>query len=159
MAVSFRYSLIWMYFFKVISTLKYLIYYTVFKNNYTSWYLFWSNLSATAVVFSWHFVKIPRKRSEEASIFSKLQVHENIREDFSFSATLKAEFCNNVLFQVLSLVESCFIEIRGLLPVTLQRGLRQVSFLGISRTNILQRCIHTKSNIQGRIYCKNSLCF
>ena len=59
--------------------------------------------------------------SEEASIFSKLQVYENIQEDFFFSITLKADFGNNALLQMFSLVESCFIEIKTLLPVTLQK--------------------------------------
>ena len=40
------------------------------------------------VVFSWHFMKVSRKWSEEASIFSKLQVYENTHESFSFSITL-----------------------------------------------------------------------
>ena len=40
------------------------------------------------VVFSWYFMKVSRKWSEEASIFSKLQVYENTHESFSFSITL-----------------------------------------------------------------------
>ena len=86
-------------------------------------------------------MKISRKWSDEASIFSKLQVYESIHEDFSFSVTLKADFYNNVLLQIFSLAESCFIEIRALRLVTLQKELPQVRFLGISRTNTLQRCI------------------
>ena len=93
------------------------------------------------VVFSWHFTKVSRKWSEEASIFSKLQVYENIHECFSFSITLKDDFCNNVILQIFSPVESYFIEIRVLLPVTLQKELPQVRFLGISRTNTPLRCI------------------
>ena len=93
------------------------------------------------VVFSWYFMKVSRKWSEEASIFSKLQVYENIHESFSFSITLKDDFCNNVILQVFSVVESCVMEIRVLLPVTLQKELRQVRFLGIYRTNTLLRCI------------------
>ena len=77
----------------------------------------------------------------EASIFSKLQVYENIHEGFSFSITLKANFRNNVLLQILTLVESCFIEIRALLPVILEKELPQVRFLDISKTNTLQRSI------------------
>ena len=65
-----------------------------------------------AVVFSWYFMKVPRKWSEEASIFNKLQVYENIHESFSFSITLKDDFCNNVILQIFSPVESCFMEIR-----------------------------------------------
>ena len=53
------------------------------------------------VVFSWYFMKVSRKWSEEASIFSKLQVYENIRESFFFSITLKDTFCNNVILQIL----------------------------------------------------------
>ena len=87
------------------------------------------------------------KWSEEVHIFSKLQVYENIHAGFSFSVNLKADFCNNVLLHIFSLVESCFIEIRVLQPITLQKELPQVSFLGISRTNALQRCIQTQSNI------------
>ena len=93
------------------------------------------------VVFSWYFMKVSRKWSEEASIFSKLQVYENIHYSFSFSITLKDDFCNNVILQIFSPVESCFMEIRVLLPVTLQKELPQVRFLGISRTNTLLRCI------------------
>ena len=52
---------------------------------------------------------------------SKLQVYENIHEGFSCSITLQADFGNNVLPQIFSLVESCFIEIRALLPETLQK--------------------------------------
>ena len=40
-----------------------------------------------------------------------------------FSLIAKADFCNNVLLQIFSLVESCFIEIRVLLPLTLQKEL------------------------------------
>ena len=64
----------------------------------------------------------------EASIFSKLQVYENIREGFSFSITLKADFCSNALLQIFSLVESCFIEMRVFLPVTLQKELCKLDF-------------------------------
>ena len=109
--------------------------------SYTKRYLFWSNLSSVTVVYSWYFINTSRKWLDEASIFSKLQIYENIHEDFSFSVTLKADFCNNVLIQIFSLAESCFIEIRALLPVTLQKELLQVRFLGISRTNTLQWCI------------------
>ena len=80
-------------------------------------------------------MKVFRKLSEEASIFSKLQVYENIHESFSFSITLKDDFCNNAILQIFSPVESCFMKIRVLLPVTLQKELPQVRFLGISRTN------------------------
>ena len=93
------------------------------------------------VVFSWYFMKVSRKWSEEASIFSKLQVYENIHESFSFSITLKEDLCNNVILQIFSPVESCFMEIRVLLPVTLQKKFPQVRFLGISRTNTPLRCI------------------
>ena len=86
-------------------------------------------------------MKASRKLSEEMSIFSKLQVYENNNEEFPFSITLKADFCNNVLPQIFSLMESCFIENRALLPVTLQKDLPKVRFLGISRKNIPQRCI------------------
>ena len=64
--------------------------------------------------------------SEEASISRKLQVYENIHECLSFSVIAKADFCNNVLLQILSLVESFFIEIRVLLLVTLQEKLKLV---------------------------------
>ena len=94
-----------------------------------------------AVLFSWYYMKVSRKWSEEASIFMKLQVYENIQESFSFSIASKDDFCNNAILQIFSLVESCFIEIRALLPVNLQKKLLQVRFLGISRTNTLLRCI------------------
>ena len=73
-------------------------------------------------------MKVSRKWSEKASIFSKLQVYENIHEGFSFSIILKADFCNNVPLQIFSLVESCFIEIRVLLPVTLQKNYCKLDF-------------------------------
>ena len=91
------------------------------------------------VVFSWYFMKVSRKWSEEASIFSKLQVYENIHESFSFSITLKDDFCNNAILQIFSLMESSFMKIRALLPVTLQKYLLQVRFLGISTEQILFR--------------------
>ena len=91
------------------------------------------------VVFSWYFMKVSRKWSEEASIFSKLQVYQNIHENFSFSITLKYDFCNNISFQIFYLMEFSFMEIRALLPATLQKELLQVRFLGISRT--IQRCV------------------
>ena len=93
------------------------------------------------VVFSWYFMKVSRKWSEEASIFSKLRVYENIHECFSFSITSKDDFCNHVILQIYDLAESCLMEIRVLLPVTLQKELLQVRFLSISRTNTLLRCI------------------
>ena len=93
------------------------------------------------VVSSWYFMKVSRKRSEEASIFSKLQVYENIHERFFFSIALKYDFCNNVILQIFSLVESCFMEIRVLLPVNSQKKLQQVRFLGISRINTPLRYI------------------
>ena len=114
------------------------------KNSYTGQYLLWSNKSTNTVAFSLHFMKVCRKWSEEPSIFSKLQVFESLYEGFSFSVTLKAEFCNNVLLQIFSLIESCCIEIRALLAATLQKLLPQVSFLGIS-LNILT--IFSKSSI------------
>ena len=77
----------------------------------------------------------------EASIFSKLQVYENIHGSFSISITLKEDFRNNVILQIFCPVGSCFMEIRVLLPVTLQKELAQVRFLGISKTNTLLRCI------------------
>ena len=73
------------------------------------------------VVFSPYFMKVSRKWSEEASIFSNLQVYENIHESFSFSITLKDDFCNNAILQIFSLMVSSFIKIRALLPVTLQK--------------------------------------
>ena len=81
------------------------------------------------VVFSWYFMKVSRKWFEEASIFSKLQVYDNIHESFSFSITLEDGFCNNVILQIFSSVESCFMESRVLLPVTLHKHLPQVGFL------------------------------
>ena len=52
-------------------------------------------------------------------MFSNLQVYENIQEGFFFSITLKADVGNNALLQMFSLVESCFTEIKTLLPVTI----------------------------------------
>ena len=57
-------------------------------------------------------MKVSRKWSEEASIFSKLQAHENIHESFSFSITLKDDFCNKIILQIFPLMKSSFIEIR-----------------------------------------------
>ena len=102
----------------------------------------WSDLICLqVVVFSWYFMKVSRKWWEEASIFSKLQVYENIHESFFCSITLKDDFCNNGILHIFSLVESCFMKIMPLLSVTLQKELPQVRFLGISRTNTLLRCI------------------
>ena len=84
-------------------------------------------------------MKVSREWSEEASIFSNLQVYENIHESFSFSITLKDDFCNNAILQIFSLMESSFMKIRALLPVTLQKYLLQVRFLGISTEQILFR--------------------
>ena len=47
------------------------------------------------------------------------------------------------------MAESCFIDIRALLPVTLQKELPQVKFLGISRT-ILFRGIFKPSQTSKR---------
>ena len=91
------------------------------------------------LVFSWYFMKVSRNWSGRTSIFSKVQVYENIHEFF----LLKDDFCNNVILQIFSLVESCFMVIRVLLPATLQKELPQVRYLGISRTNTLLRCIWT----------------
>ena len=55
-----------------------------------------------------------------------LKVCENIHECLSFSVIAKADFCNNILLQIFSLVPSCFIEIRVLLHVTLQKVLKLV---------------------------------
>ena len=63
---------------------------------------------------------------------------------FSFSITLKADFRNNVLLQIFSLVESFCMEIRALLAAALQELLPLVSFLGIS-LNILT--IFSKNSI------------
>ena len=115
--------------------------YTVFKNSYTRQYLFWSNLSSIRVVFSWYFTNVSQKWSEEESIFIKLKLDENIKEGFPFAITLKPDFWNDIFLQILSLVDSYFFEIRVLLPITLQKELPQVRFLGISKINSLQRCI------------------
>ena len=88
-------------------------------------------------------MQVSRKWLEEECIFSKLQVYES----FFFSVTLKADFSNNFLLQIFPLMESCFIKIRALLPVTLQKEILQVRFLCISRTNTLQKCVQTQSNI------------
>ena len=56
-------------------------------------------------------MKVSRKLSQKASIFSNLQIYEDIHEGFSFSVTLKADFYNNVPLQIFSLVKSYFIEI------------------------------------------------
>ena len=74
-------------------------YATVFRNRYTKLYLLWSNLSSITVFFSWYFMKISRKWTDETSIFSKLQVYESIHEGFSFSVTLKAGFCSMFSFK------------------------------------------------------------
>ena len=121
--------------------------YIMFKNSCTSRFLFWSILSAITEFFNWYFMQVSRKRPVEKSIFSKLQVYDSIHEDVSFSVTLKADFCNNFLLQIFSLEESCLIEIRVLLPVTLEKEFLQVRFLGISSTNSLQKCVQTQSNI------------
>ena len=60
----------------------------------------------------------------------------------SFSAIAKADFCNNVLLKIFSLVEPCFIEIRVFLPVTFQKELKldlyvspeQILFRGVLKS-------------------------
>ena len=59
-----------------------------------------SNLSLITVVFRWYFINVSRKWSEEASIFNRLLVYENIHEGFSFLVISKADFHNNVLLQI-----------------------------------------------------------
>ena len=86
----------------------------------------WSNLSSITVVFSRYFLKVSREWSEEPSIFSKLQVYENIHEVFSFSITWKANFCNNV--QIFSLVESFFIELELYCPEIAKKNCRKLDF-------------------------------
>ena len=85
-----------------------------------------------------------------------LQVYENIHECLSFSVIAKADFCNNVLLQIFSLVEFCFIEISVLLPVTLQKELKlvlcvfpeQILFRGVlkssqtSKTEFIAKLVH-----------------
>ena len=86
-------------------------------------------------------MKVSSKWSGEAFIFSKLQVNENIYESFSFSITLKHDFFNNAVLQIYSNVESCFMEIRALLPVTLQKQLLQVKLPRISRIYTFLSCV------------------
>ena len=82
------------------------------------------------VVFELIFyeIKFFRKWSEEASIFSKLQVDENIHENFSLFIGLKDDFYNNVIHQIFSFVESCFMEIRYLLPVKCKKNCCKLYF-------------------------------
>ena len=86
--------------------------YTVFKNSYTSRYLLWSSLSTITVIFNWCLWRFSGNCQR--------------RRPFSASS-------NNVFLQIFSLVESFCIEMKVLLPATLQKELPQLSFLGISR--------------------------
>ena len=109
----------------------------MFKNSCAKRYLFWSNLSSVTVIFSWYFIKVSRKWSEEVPIFSKLQVYENIHEGFSFSITLKADFCNNVLLQIFSRVQSCFTEIRAF-PMDTSLSIRHRFHIEIPRGKFVE---------------------
>ena len=80
------------------------------------------------VVFSWYFMIISRKWSEEAFIFSKLQVYENIHESFSFSITLKDDFCNNIILQIFSLMESSFMELGPYCLQLCKKNCRRLDF-------------------------------
>ena len=51
--------------------------------------------------------------------FKSIQAYTEIFK----SAPLKDDFYNNVILQIYSFVESCSMEIRTLLPVTLQKEL------------------------------------
>ena len=95
----------------------------------------------------WFLVDILWKFPGNGQWRRPLQVYKNIHKRFSFSRTIKADFCNNVLLQIFSLVEPCFIEIRVVLTVTLQKKFLQVRFCVVSSTNTLQNCIQTQSNI------------
>ena len=91
-------------------------------------------------------MKFAGNDQRKRSFFSKLQVYENIHKKFFFSVTLKADF--GIMFSFkFSLWRSSVLLLLVLLPVTLQKELSQVSFLGISRTNTVQRCIQTKYSL------------
>ena len=133
LAVSFWCNLIPMYFFKVISFHLEMSYVIIQCLSTVTLVNICSDL--VCLQSQWFSANILWKFKgngvEEAPIFSKLQVFENIHEGFSFSlVTLKTQFCNNVRLQIFSLVESSCIEIRTLLDATLQKLLLQVSFLG-----------------------------
>ena len=81
-----------------------------------------------AVVFSWYFMIVSRKWSEEAFIFSKLQVYENIHESFSFSITLKDDFCNNIILQIFSLMKSSFMELGPYCLQLCKKNCRRLDF-------------------------------
>ena len=113
MAVFFRCNLISMYFFKVISFYLEISYMIIQCLRTVTLVDICSDLICLQT--QWFSTDVLWKFSGNGQ-----------RRPFSVS-------CNNVLLQIFSLVESCCIEIRGLLPATLQKELLQVSFLGISR--------------------------
>ena len=67
--------------------------------------------------------KFPRNGQKRRPSSGSFRFMKNIHKDFHFSVTLKAEVCNNVLLIFFLQVESCLIEIRVLLSVTLQKEL------------------------------------
>ena len=109
--------------------------YTVLKNSYTGQYLLWPSLSAITNGFQLPFYESLQEMVSHPFSVNCIFLKASMRV-FSFSITLKADFRNNVLLQIFSLVESFCMEIRALLAATFQELLPLVSFLGIS-LNIL----------------------
>ena len=117
--------------------------YTVLKNSYTGQYLLWPSLSTITSGFQLPFYENLQEMVSHPFSVNCMFLKASMRV-FSFSITLKADFRNNVLLQIFSLVESFCMEIRALLAATLQELLPLVSFLGIS-LNILT--IFSKNSI------------
>ena len=113
------------------------------KNSYTGQYLLWSSLSAITSGFQLPFYESLEEMVSNPFSVNCMFLKASMRV-FSFSITLKADFRNNVLLQIFSLVECFCMEIRALLAATLQELLPLVSFLGIS-LNILT--IFSKNSI------------
>ena len=115
MPFSFRYNLITLYFFK-----------EILFHLEISYVIIQCLRTVTPVDICSDQVSLQSQRFS-TDVLWKFSGNGQRRCPFSVS-------CNNVFLQIFSLVEPCCIEIRVLLPATLQKELSQFSFLGIFRT-------------------------
>ena len=114
MVVSFQCSLILMYFFKEISC----------------------HLEISYVIIQCLRTVTPVDICSDLACLQSQWLSTDVLWKFSGNGQRRRPFSvssNNAFLQIFSLVESCCIEIRILLPATLKKELPQVSFLDISR--------------------------
>ena len=115
MPFSFRYNLITLYFFK-----------EILFHLEISYVIIQCLRTVTPVDICSDLVCL-QSQWFSTDVLWKFSGNDQRRRPFSVS-------CNNIFLQVFSPVESYCIEIRVLLPATLQKELSQFSFLGIFRT-------------------------